>query len=65
MAAARFTTDAQYSHETWGGFHKTNRNLRLIVALAMYPSLMVLAMDLVSYDELSIISQDTIDHSAS
>ena len=41
---------------------KTHRNLRIIVELTMYHSLMVLAMDFVSYDGLlSIVSQDTIN----
>jgi hypothetical protein len=48
-----------------GRFHETHRNLRLIVALTMYHSLIVLAMDFVSYDGLPIVSQDTINRSAS
>ena len=52
-----------------GGFHETHPNLRLIVALTtcMYHSLMVLAMDFLSYDGLglSIVRQDTINRSAS
>ena len=37
-------------------FHVTHRNLPLIVAVTMYHSLMVLAMDFVSDDGLSIES---------
>ena len=37
----------------------------LIVALKMYHSLMVLAMGFISYDGLSIVSQDMIHRSAS
>jgi hypothetical protein len=44
---------------------KTLCNIRLIVALTRYHSRMVLAMDFVSYDGLSIVSQDTINRSAS
>jgi len=50
---------------TWGRFHETHHNLRLIVALTMYHSLMVLAMDSTSYYGLSMVSQDTINRSAS
>ena len=52
-----------FSH-TWGRFHETRHNLRLIVALTMYHSLMVLAMDSVSNDGLSVVSQDTINRIA-
>ena len=47
-----------------GRFHETHRSLRLIIALTMYHSLMVIAMDFVSYYGLFIISQDTIYRSA-
>jgi len=52
-------------HRSWGPFHETHRNLRLIVALTMHHSLLVLAMDFLNYDGLSIVSQDTINRSAS
>jgi hypothetical protein len=50
-------------YHTWGEFHEPHRNLRLILVLTMYHSLTVLAMDFVSYDGLSIVSQDTINRS--
>jgi hypothetical protein len=47
-----------------GGFHETHRNLRLI-SRSYYVSQpnMVLAMDFVSYDGLSIVRQDMINRS--
>ena len=47
-----FAVEPSFCHAR-GRFHETHRNLQLIVALTMYYSLMVLAMDFVSYDGLS------------
>ena len=50
---------------TYDGLSTVLVKIQLIVALTMYHSLMVLAMDFVCHDGLSIVSQDTINRSAS
>ena len=54
-----FEVRPSLSH-TWGRFHEGHRNLQCITALWFLD-----AMDFVSYNGLSIISQDMINHSTS